>query len=93
LVVLAAGRQPDILTDPPLLVIEILSPDDSYSDTQERTQDYRAMGVETVWIVDPKTRTGRMCSGAEWVESSRLEVKGTPLYVDLPDIFSQLTSA
>lgn len=93
LVVLRAGAQPDVLTDPPLLVIEILSPDDSYSDTQERAQDYRAMGVETVWIIDPKTRSGRMCSGAEWVESSRLEVKGTQLYVDLPEIFSQLTSA
>jgi Uma2 family endonuclease len=93
LVVLAAGPQPDVLTDPPLLVIEILSPDDTYSDTQERAQDYRAMGVETVWIVDPKTRTGRMCTGADWVESDRLEVKGTPLFVNLPGIFSQLTSA
>jgi Uma2 family endonuclease len=93
LVVLTAGPQPDVLTDPPLLVIEILSPDDSYSDTQERAQDYRAMGVETVWILDPKTRTGRMCSGAEWVEASRLIVKGTALHVDLPDVFSQLTSA
>jgi Uma2 family endonuclease len=90
---LSLGSQPDVILDPPLLVIEILSPDDTYSDTQERTQDYRAMGVETVWIVDPKTRTGRMCSGAEWVEASRLEVKGTPLYVDLPGIFSQMTSA
>jgi Uma2 family endonuclease len=93
LVVLAAGVQPDVLTDPPLLVIEILSPDDTYSDTQERAQDYRAMGVETVWIIDPKTRTGRACSGTDWVEASRLEVKGTPLYVNLPEIFSQLTSA
>src|ERR1019366_8941719 len=93
LVVLTAGAQPDVLTDPPLLVIEILSPDDTYSDTQERAQDYRAMGVETVWIIDPKTRTGRMCSGAEWIESSRLEVKGTPLYFNLPELFSQLTSA
>jgi Uma2 family endonuclease len=93
LVVLTAGAQPDVLTDPPLLVIEILSPDDSYSDTQERAQDYRAMGVETVWIIDPKTRSGRMCSGAEWVENARLEVKGTPLYVDLPEVFSQLASA
>ena len=93
LVVLTAGAQPNVLTDPPLLVNEILSPDDSYSDTQERAQDYRAMGVETVWIIDPKTRSGRMCCGADWVESSRLEVKGTPLYVNLPDIFGQLTSA
>ena len=90
LVVLTAGAQPDVLPDPPLLVIEILSPDDSYSNTQERAQDYRAMGVKTVWIIDPRTRTGRMCWGMEWVESSRLEVKGTSLYVNLPEIFSQL---
>ena len=93
LVVLTAGVQPDVLIDPPLLVIEILSPDDTYSDTQERARDYRTMGVEMVWIIDPKTRTGRMCAGAEWVEAERLEVKGTPLYVSLPEIFSQLTSA
>ena len=90
---LTLGSQPDVIVEPPLLVIEILSADDTYSDTQERAQDYRAMGVETVWIIDPKTRTGRMCSGAEWVEASRLAVKGTPLFVDLPEIFSQVTSA
>jgi Uma2 family endonuclease len=93
LVVLTAGTQPDVLIDPPLLVIEILSPDDSYSDTQERVLDYHEMGVETVWIIDPKTRTGRMCSGRDWVEAERLEVKGTSLYVNLPEIFSQITSA
>jgi Uma2 family endonuclease len=93
LVVLTAGAQPDVLTDPPLLVIEILSPEDSYSDTQDRAQDYREMGVETVWIIDPKTRSGRMCSGKEWIEAERLEVKGTPLYVNLSEIFSQLISA
>jgi len=93
LVVLTAGPQPDVLTDPPLLVIEILSPDDTYSDTQERAQDYRAMGVGTVWIIDPKTRTWRMCSGAEWVEAARLDVKGTALFVDLGEIFGQLMTA
>jgi Uma2 family endonuclease len=90
---LPLNAQPDVIVDPPMLVIEILSPDDSYSDTQERAQDYRTMGVETVWIIDPKTPTGRMCRGAQWVEASRLEVSGTPLYVNLPDIFSQLMTA
>jgi Uma2 family endonuclease len=90
---LPVGPQPDVISDPPALVIEILSPDDSYSDTQERASDYRGMGVETVWIIDPKTRTGRMCSGAEWIESSRLAVKGTPMFVSLPDIFSQIAGS
>ena len=93
LAVVIAGPQPDVLVDPPLLIIEVLSPDDTYSDTQERAKDYRDMGVKTIWIVDPRTRTGRMCYGAQWVESARLQVKGTPLYVSLPDIFSRVTSA
>src|ERR1035437_6120266 len=80
LVVLKPGPQPDVLVDPPLLVIEILSPDDSYSETQEKARDYQEMGVETVWLIDPKTRTGRMCSGADWSASPRMVVEGTPLY-------------
>jgi Uma2 family endonuclease len=93
LVVLRPGPQPDILIEPPLLVVEILSPDDTYSDTEERAQDYWAMGVETVWIIDPKTRSGRMCSGADWVGARRLEVRGTPIYVELDELFSKLESS
>jgi Uma2 family endonuclease len=90
LVVVRPGPQPEVLTEPPLLVVEILSPDDSYSDTEERARDYWAMGVKTVWIIDPKTRSGRMCTGAEWVGAPRLEVAGTAMYVDLDAIFGQL---
>jgi Uma2 family endonuclease len=93
LVVVAAGPQPDVLIEPPLLVIEILSPEDSYSDTQERAEDYLSMGVGTVWIIDPKTRTGRMCNGAVWTAARRLEVPNTPLYVDLDEIFKYLDSS
>src|ERR1700722_5826339 len=38
---LDSSPQPDVLTASPLLVVEILSPDDSHSDTEERAQDYR----------------------------------------------------
>jgi Uma2 family endonuclease len=93
LVVLAAGPQPEVLTEPPLLAVEILSPDDSYSDTQERAQDYLAMGIGTVWIIDPKTRTGRMCHGDAWTAAERLEVPGTQLYVHLSAIFQHLETS
>ena len=84
------GAQPDILTTPPLLVVEILSPDDSYSDTQQRAQDYLTMGVPTIWIIDPQTRTARICAGLAWTQSTRLEVAGTPIYVELESLFAQL---
>ena len=90
LVILTPGRPPDTLIEPPLLVIEILSPEDTYSDLQERCEDYRRMGVETIWIIDPKTRSGRMCSGNEGIRAKRLLVAGTPIVVDLGELFARL---
>jgi Uma2 family endonuclease len=91
-VVLRPGTQQEVLTDPPLLVIEILSPDDTYSDLEERCQDYRAMGVQTIWIIDPKTRTGRISSGPNWQAAERLELPGSPIHVHLPTLFAQIAT-
>jgi Uma2 family endonuclease len=90
LVVLTPQTPPDTLTEPPMLVIEILSPDDTYSELQERCEDYRAMGVATMWIIDPRTRSGRMCSGMDWIGAETLVVAGTPIYVELAALFGRL---
>lgn len=90
LVVMTQGPQPDILTEPPLLMVEILSPDDTYSDLEERTHDYMQMGVETIWLIDPKTRSGRVCVRDVWTPASRLEVPGSPIYVELAELFQFL---
>ncbi len=83
--------QGEVLTEAPILVVEILSPDDSYSDTEQRANEYLAMGVQAVWIIDPRTRTGRMCAGQSaeqlWTVAMRLEVSGTPIFVELDEIF------
>jgi len=84
------GTQPDVLIEPPLLVVEILSPDDSYSDTQERASDYLRMGVSTIWIIDPRTRTARICNGESWQSASRLEVAGTPIHIEIAELFAHL---
>ena len=47
-----------IFTTPPLIVIEILSPDDSFPKLQERLDDYLAMGIPNVWVIDPNSRRG-----------------------------------
>jgi Uma2 family endonuclease len=90
LVLVKEGPQEDVLADPPVLIVEILSPDDSYSDTQERASDYRRMGVVTVWIIDPKTRTGRYCVDDIWTAADRLIVPGTPIFVELGSLFERL---
>ncbi|HJX27948.1 MAG TPA: Uma2 family endonuclease [Thermoanaerobaculia bacterium] len=40
----------------PELVIEVLSPDDRRGEVMEKLEEYLAMGVDVVWIVDPKHR-------------------------------------
>ncbi len=81
---------PDVFVDPPILVVEILSPDDSYVETQRRATDYLTMGVGTIWIIDPVNRTGRACVGKAWIESETLQVTDTAIWVSLPEIFSRL---
>ncbi len=91
IVIVGPQEPPEMLIDPPLLVIEVLSPADTYSDIQERADDYLSMGVKTIWIIDPKIRTARMCVGSSWVETAHLEVPGTPIYLDLSEVFPYLT--
>lgn len=90
LVIVDAGPQPDVIDKPPVLIVEILSPNDTYSDLEERVADYRTMGVEAICAIDPKTRSGRMCIGDDWKSARRLEVPGTPIFVELDELFSFL---
>jgi Uma2 family endonuclease len=41
---------------PPLVVIEVLSPDDRMAAVLEKLEEYRAWGVSHVWLVDPHSR-------------------------------------
>ena len=56
--------RPPVIEQPPLLCIEIVSPDDRLRDLTERAQDYLVMGVPETWIVDPETKTAYRYSTA-----------------------------
>jgi Uma2 family endonuclease len=47
-----------IIRTPPILCIEILSPEDRMSRYLERVNDYFEMGVPACWIIDPSARRG-----------------------------------
>jgi Uma2 family endonuclease len=91
--IIAPRAHPDVLTDPPIPAVGILSPDGSYADMEERVADYLAMGIQPVWIIDPKTRTGRMCIGEAWIAGARPDVPVTAIDVELPDVFRSLDQA
>lgn len=75
-----------IITHPPLIAIEILSPSDSLLGMREKIEDYLAFPIPNIWIVDPSDRMGYICrSGSfrEWQPSSRLSVPGTDIALNL----------
>lgn len=51
------GAEPAQIPDtPPLIVIEILSPDDRLSQVRDKLDAFRKWGVAHVWLVDPHGR-------------------------------------
>lgn len=41
----------------PDLAVEVISPNDTYEDLEEKVADYRSAGVPLIWVVNPSTRS------------------------------------
>ena len=53
----AAVPQQPVPTHPPLVVFEVLSPEDRLSRVKIRLADFAAMGVPEIWLIDPERAT------------------------------------
>lgn len=45
----------------PELLIEVLSPEDRWQDLRSKLEEYFALGVERVWVVEPENRAVLVC--------------------------------
>lgn len=84
-----------ILKTPPLLAIEIQSPEDVLRRTDIKAIEYLEFGIEHVWIVDPDSRTGYRATreGLEELQDGVFRIPGTPIQVDLNELFAELDKA
>jgi Uma2 family endonuclease len=81
-----------MLTNPPFICIEILSPDDRMSRVAERVDDYLSMGVPYIWVFDPlKQRCWTITSADGWREvmSGVLRTENPAIEVPLAEIFAE----
>ena len=46
-----------IITHPPLAVFEVLSPEDTVQRLKLKLEDYRAMRIPEIWVIDPQDST------------------------------------
>jgi Uma2 family endonuclease len=89
-VVVTAGKPDEqILTKPPLLCIEIFSPEDSLSRMNTRVQEYLEFGVPVVWVVDPTEKTIWIYrkTGMQEATGASIKLDGTPIEIPFSEIF------
>jgi Uma2 family endonuclease len=95
LVVWAGESFDRYVTHPPLIAIEILSPEDTLRAIQAKSAEYRRFGIENIWIVDPEPRIAYRytAAGLEEVHTGELTVPETPIRVLLSELFAELDRA
>jgi Uma2 family endonuclease len=72
-----------VRTSVPLVVIEVLSPEDTMMHVTDLEADYRKMGVENIWIIDPRQKTGWKCEREGWRRTELFLVPFTPISLNL----------
>ena len=89
-ITVVAGPRPagGIVTDPPFLCIEILSPSDRVVEMQDRIRDYIDFGVRYVWLIDPVTRLTFVYTpgGVQEVKDGVLSTKNPDIHVSLTEL-------
>jgi Uma2 family endonuclease len=93
-------RYEAVLTRPPVAIIEVLSPEDRVSRYQERLDDYRAMGVANIWVIDPMRRKAFDCSQGGWqpvdglrITSPAVEIPLDPLWTKLDGLIQEIKAS
>jgi Uma2 family endonuclease len=81
-----------VTATPPLICIEILSPEDRLSRAKVVLGDYLAMGVRNLWLIDPIRRVAYTFdqSGLHEADTTTLKVPETPIHLDLTAFFDKL---
>ena len=89
--IVLGDTQEQILTKPPFLCVEILSPEDRWSRVEARMNDFIAMGVRFVWVLDPQTKQAYIVTPAEGlreVKDGMLRTQNPTFEVPLSEFFS-----
>jgi Uma2 family endonuclease len=90
MVLSAAASYPAVIEEPPLLCIEIVSPDDKLPDLVIRAGDYLSMGVPVTWIFDPDNKQAFIYSDQGTVQSFDPVLRHGQIVLPIADLFAQL---
>lgn len=76
------------LPTPPLLVVEISSPDDRLHDLLRKLEEYRWWGVQHIWLVEPELKKFHIYDNGSLKEVRRLELPQSGRAVTVAELFA-----
>jgi Uma2 family endonuclease len=82
-----------VVLDAPLLIVEVLSPDDRHRDVLHRFQEYEKLGVRYIVQMDPEDRTTQLFVTGDLVrrdDVSSFETKNGPLPFPARELLARL---
>jgi Uma2 family endonuclease len=85
-------KKTPIIHEAPMLCIEVLSPEDTFSRTQAKCRDYIAMGVPEVWVFDPEERKAYVMHDDIMKEHAAgvLRLAGSAIEISIKELFAAL---
>ena len=84
----APSPNEQIFTSPPLIWIEILSPDDRPIRVSRKVRQLLEFGVPNIWVIDGETLESEIdtAQGSRQVDDGVLRVDGTPIELRIDDL-------
>lgn len=95
-VVVSKAQFREQVTDtPPVICIEVLSPEDRLSRAEKVLADYWRMGVQNIWLLDPYRRAAHFynADGLHMAQDSVLRVTGTEIALNVDELYEALDEA
>jgi Uma2 family endonuclease len=77
----------EIPTRPPYVTVEIVSPDDRYSELVQKLNEYWTWGVKHVWLAGPCTRKLSVYDSAGLHEVTAFSLPEFDLHITAADLF------
>ncbi len=79
------GKLPN---NPPLLVVEVVSPDDRRPKLLEKLKEYHSWGAEHIWVADPHSRELSVYDEGGWHGVERFELPEFGIALTADELFS-----
>ena len=75
-----------IITHPPIAVFEVLSPEDTMTRVIRKLDDYGAMGIPHIWVINPESRKSYHYNDGQLNLASTFGQPEDPIHFDIAEI-------